>query len=147
MPQSPNRFIRSETTEEINHVTLLEGSFVSKVFRERLAVALTPKVLANMFIQYNDLSANLRKATMAENVERNRRGEQFMLLYAASYPNAPIRPVPLRVLLIAIAAGICVGAGLTLMREYFDRSVHDARDIKDEFDLPVLGEVGRIKAA
>ena len=30
-------------------------------------------------------------------------------------------------------------------REYLDRSVHDVRDLKDEFDLPVLGEVARIQ--
>jgi capsular polysaccharide biosynthesis protein len=53
----------------------------------------------------------------------------------------------MRVMLISIAAGIFLGAALTLLREYLDRSVHDARDIRDEFDLPVLGEVGRIRAA
>ena len=52
----PNRFLRSETTTEINDVTLAAGSFVSKVYRQRLALALTPQVLANVFVQYNDLS-------------------------------------------------------------------------------------------
>lgn len=52
----PNRFLRSETTTEINDVTLAAGSFVSKVYRQRLAMALTPQVLANVFVQYNDLS-------------------------------------------------------------------------------------------
>ena len=52
----PNRFLRSETTTEINDVTLGAGAFVSKVYRQRLAMALTPQVLANLFVQYNDLS-------------------------------------------------------------------------------------------
>jgi polysaccharide chain length determinant protein (PEP-CTERM system associated) len=98
-------------------------------------------------VQYSDLSARLHAATIAENVARNRRGEQFTVLYAASRPTEPIRPIPMRVMLISIAAGIFLGAALTLLREYLDRSVHDARDIRDEFDLPVLGEVGRIRAA
>jgi len=34
---------------------------------------------------------------------------------------------------------------LTLGREYFDRSVHDVRQLKDEFNVPVLGEVTRIQ--
>ena len=97
--------------------------------------------------QYSDLSGRFHAATIAENVARNRRGEQFTILYAASHPTDPVRPIPLRVMLISIATGIFLGAALTLLREYLDRSVHDARDIKDEFDLPVLGEVGRIKAA
>jgi hypothetical protein len=52
----PNRFVRSETTTELTDVTLAAGSFVSRVYRERLAMAVTPKILANLLAQYNDLS-------------------------------------------------------------------------------------------
>jgi uncharacterized protein involved in exopolysaccharide biosynthesis len=97
--------------------------------------------------QYSELSARLRSATIAENVERNRRGEQFTVLYAASRPTEPFKPIPLRVMLMTIACGLFVGAALTLGLEYFDRSVHDVRELKDEMALPVLGEVGRINAA
>jgi len=98
-------------------------------------------------LQYSDLSAKLHSATISENVERNRRGEQFTVLYAAPHPTEPFKPIPLRVMLIALASGLCLGAALTLAREYFDRSVHDVRELKDEMALPVLGEVGRINAA
>jgi polysaccharide biosynthesis transport protein len=95
--------------------------------------------------QYAELSSKHHAATIAENVERNRSGEQFTVLYAANRPTEPTKPVPWRVMLIAIAAGICIGAGATLGREYLDRSVHDVRDLRDEFQLPVLGEVSRIQ--
>jgi protein tyrosine kinase modulator len=95
--------------------------------------------------QYSELSSKLSAAGIAENVERNKRGEQFTVLYAANLPAEPIKPVPWRVMLIAVAAGICLGAGATLGREYLDRSVHDVRDLRDEFQLPVLGEVTRIQ--
>ena len=95
--------------------------------------------------QYADLSAKMRAANMAESVERNRRGEQFTVLYAAGYPTEPVKPVPLRVMLMSIVAGICLGAALTLGREYLDRSVHNVRELRDELDLPVLGEVARIQ--
>ena len=95
--------------------------------------------------QYSDLSAKLHASTIAENVERNRSGEQFMILYPASYPNEPTKPVPWRVMLISIAAGVFLGGAMTLGREYLDRSVHDVRELKDEFEVPVLGEVARIQ--
>jgi polysaccharide chain length determinant protein (PEP-CTERM system associated) len=97
--------------------------------------------------QYNELSSKLRTAMIAENVARNRSGEQFAILYPASFPTEPAWPVPLRVMLLAIVGGICLGGGLALGREYLDRSVHDVRDLKDEFDVPVLGEVTRIQTA
>lgn len=95
--------------------------------------------------QYSELSAKLHAAEMAESVERDRRGEQFSVLYPASYPAEPVQPVPLRVMLVSIIAGICLGAALTLGREYLDRSVHNVRELRDELDLPVLGEVTRIQ--
>jgi polysaccharide chain length determinant protein (PEP-CTERM system associated) len=98
-------------------------------------------------LQYADLSAKLRTATIAENVERNRGGEQFMVLYPAALPLEPTKPIPLRVMLMSILCGIGLGVALTLGREYFDRSVHDVRELKDEFGLPVLGEVARIQTA
>jgi capsular polysaccharide biosynthesis protein len=49
-------------------------------------------------------------------------------------------------MLIAIFGGLCVGVALTLGREYFDRSVHNSREIKDELDLPVIGEIAHIPA-
>jgi capsular polysaccharide biosynthesis protein len=96
--------------------------------------------------QYSDLSAKLHSATIAESVERNRSGEQFTILYPASYPLTPTKPVIWRLMVMAIAGGLVAGATLAFLREYLDRSVHDARALKSEFDLPILGEIAHIKA-
>jgi polysaccharide chain length determinant protein (PEP-CTERM system associated) len=97
--------------------------------------------------QYSELSTRLHAATIAESVERNRSGEQFKILYPASYPTEPVKPVPLRVMLMSLLGGLCAGVGLTLAGEYLDRTVHNVRDLRDEFDVPVLGEVTRIQPA
>jgi polysaccharide chain length determinant protein (PEP-CTERM system associated) len=97
--------------------------------------------------QYSDLSAKLHASSIAESVERNRSGEQFTVLYPASFPTEPTKPIPWRVMLISVLSGVCLGGALTLGREYLDRSVHDVHELKDEFELPVLGEVARIQPA
>jgi polysaccharide chain length determinant protein (PEP-CTERM system associated) len=94
--------------------------------------------------QYGELTSKLHAATIAENVERTRGGEEFTILYPATLPIEPIKPAPMRVLLVSLLAGVCVGVALTLGREYLDRSVHDIRALKSEFHVPVLGEVTRI---
>jgi protein tyrosine kinase modulator len=96
--------------------------------------------------QYSDLSAKLHSSTIAESVERNRSGEQFTIVYPASYPLTPTKPVLWRLMLIVIAAGAVSGATLAFGREYLDRSVHDARTLKEEFDVRVLGEIAHIRA-
>jgi polysaccharide chain length determinant protein (PEP-CTERM system associated) len=94
---------------------------------------------------YSKLSEQLNAATMQEQLERGRRSEQFTVLYGANLPTEPTKPVPWRVMLVSILAGLCLGGAASFAREYLDRSVHDVRDLKEEFDLPVLGEVGRIQ--
>jgi len=95
--------------------------------------------------QYSDLSGKLHAATMAESVAKDRRGEQFTVLYPASYPSEPIKPVPLRVMLLSVVAGLSLGVVFAMGREYLDRSVHDVRALRDELEVPVLGEVVRIQ--
>ena len=94
--------------------------------------------------QYAELTSKLHAATIAENVERTRGGEEFTILYPATLPTEPVKPAPMRVMLVSLLAGMCLGVALTLGREYLDRSVHDVRELKDEFNVPVLGEVTRI---
>ena len=50
-------------------------------------------------------------------------------------------------MLIALFAGLVLGAGLLVGREFMDRSVHDARALQSEFELPVLGEIPTIHRA
>jgi polysaccharide chain length determinant protein (PEP-CTERM system associated) len=97
--------------------------------------------------QYADLSSRLATASLAEDVARNRDTEQFSMLYPAGLPTEPVSPIPSRVMLIALLAGLCLGGALALAREYLDPSVHSTRDLADEFDLPVLGEVAHVPAA
>jgi hypothetical protein len=82
----PSRHVRSETTWEVSIVSLPSGSFTANVFRERLAYALTPKVLANLYLQYNDLadvaSVNLRFSW------NYRPGSDVFLVYNETW-NAP----------------------------------------------------------
>jgi len=95
--------------------------------------------------QYVELSSKLATAGIAENVERTRTGERFSVLYQAAFPTEPTRPVPLRVMLLSIVGGLFLGIGSMIGREYFDRSIHDVRQLRDEFDLSVLGEVTHIR--
>jgi len=94
--------------------------------------------------QYARLSEKLQAASLAESLERGRGGEQFKVLYAAFLPSTPESPNVLRLLLLSVFFGLVLGAGAAVGREYMDRSLHDVRALQDEFDVPVLGEIGEI---
>lgn len=93
---------------------------------------------------YADLSQKKQAALLNEDLQRKQGGEQFLVLAPASLPSEPSKPKPMRVMLMALAAGFVLGGAGVMGREYLDRSVHDARGLRDEFELPVLAEIPRI---
>jgi uncharacterized protein involved in exopolysaccharide biosynthesis len=94
--------------------------------------------------RYSDLNTRYQSARSAEDVARKQGGERFSLLYPADLPNKPIDPQPLKIMAVALVAGLVLGAAIAFGREFLDRSVHDLRGLQSEFEVPVLGEIPRI---
>jgi succinoglycan biosynthesis transport protein ExoP len=96
---------------------------------------------------YGKLKERRQAAILNEELLRTQGGEQFSILVPATFPTSPFKPSPFRVLLMAVAAGLVIGGAGVMGREYLDRSVHDVRALRDEFELPVLAEIPRIEPA
>ena len=96
---------------------------------------------------YKQLSERHAAALEQEQIARTRGGERFSVLNPAYLPDSPESPNRLRLLLVALALGVGLGAALVFGREYFDRSIRDAQSLQDEFDVPVLAEIPRIRDA
>jgi len=94
---------------------------------------------------YSDLSGKKQTALLSEEMQRKQGGEQFAVLVPAGLPLEPFKPKPVRVMLMAMVAGFVLGGIFAFGREYLDRSVHDARGLRNEFELPVLAEIPRIE--
>jgi len=95
---------------------------------------------------YTDLTTRHQAALTAENLARKQGGERFSVLYPANLPTSPAKPDLLKIMLMAIAGGLVLGAAAAVGREFLDRSVHDVRALQNEFEVPVLGEIPRIPA-
>ncbi|MEN3339119.1 MAG: protein tyrosine kinase modulator [Acidobacteriota bacterium] len=97
--------------------------------------------------RYTDLKNTYDKARSAEDLARKQGGERFSVLYPAS-PGVPASPTQqLKLFMIPIVLGFVLGAMLAVGREFMDRSVHDARELQSEFEVPVLGEIPKIHGA
>src|SRR5207237_2864168 len=95
---------------------------------------------------YTALTTRHQSAITAENLARKQGGERFSVLYPADLPTRPSKPDFLKIMALAIVAGLVLGAGAAVGREFLDRSVHDVRALQSEFEVPVLGEIPRIPA-
>jgi polysaccharide chain length determinant protein (PEP-CTERM system associated) len=96
---------------------------------------------------YAGLTQKRQAALLNEELQRKQGGEQFAILVPASLPTDPTKPKPVRIMLMALVAGFVLGGAGAVGREYLDRSIHDARGLRDEFELPVLAEIPRIDPA
>lgn len=94
---------------------------------------------------YGDVTTRYQNAVATETIARKQGGERFSVLYPANLPTRPIKPDVFRLMALAIAAGLVLGAAAALGREFLDRSVHDVRALQSEFEVPVLGEIPRIR--
>jgi succinoglycan biosynthesis transport protein ExoP len=86
-------------------------------------------------------------ALVQEQVARKRGGERFSVLNHAYVPRSPESPNRPRLLVMALALGLALGAGSAFGREFLDRSIRDPRKLQDEFEVPVLAEIPRIHDA
>lgn len=96
--------------------------------------------------RYNDLKKQYDAAMLQGDITRHQGGERFSILYGASKPKL-VSLEPLRIMLLALGAGLALGVALLFGREFIDRSVYDARALQNEFELPVLGEIPTIHRA
>ncbi len=97
--------------------------------------------------RFADVKKTYDNARSAEDFARKQGGERFSVLYPA-YPGVPASPSqPVKLLILPIVMGLVLGVMMAIGREFLDRSVHDARALQSEFDVPVLGEIPKIHGA
>jgi polysaccharide biosynthesis transport protein len=97
--------------------------------------------------RYTDLKTTYDKARSAEDFSRKQGGERFSVLYPASGGRPAAPGLQARLFVLPIFLGLVLGVALAVGRELMDRSVHDARALQSEFEVPVLGEIPKIHGA
>lgn len=98
----------------------------------------------HLFESFQDFSNRRLEASVQADLERRQLGEQFRVLEAAFLapePTSPNRPV---IVIIGIIFGLAMGAGIGIVLEAADASIHDARQLQASFNLPVLVAIPEI---
>lgn len=93
---------------------------------------------------YDELVSQNLQAQSAENLERNQKGSKFKVVDPARLPEKPVKPNALRILLMAVAAGLGIGYGLILCLDFMDTSFQDVRELEEYIGIPVVCAVPRI---
>jgi uncharacterized protein involved in exopolysaccharide biosynthesis len=124
-----------------------------KMYRQRLEDA--PKVeqeymallrdYQNAHAKHQEVMNKILEARIAEGMEEHQKGEKFTLIDPASFPEKPVSPNRLLILLGGVFCSLLAGGATVGLAEHFDHSVHNVDELARLTGLPVLGSIIRIQ--
>jgi polysaccharide chain length determinant protein (PEP-CTERM system associated) len=131
-----------------------EGEELRKRIREVQArLSQTPvreQELAELTRQYDNVRSHYQSllqkklgSELASNLEERQGGEQFRLLDPANLPKRPEGRS--KIVLIGWVLGVALGAGLVMLREWSDQSVHRQADLERHQWVPVLVKIPTVR--
>jgi len=153
--------ISSAETELRLKAILLEienGKRDSEVLRRRIRevqgqVSQTPvreQELAEITRQHENAKANFQSllqkkngSELSSNLEERQGGERFRLLDPASFPKKP--EARQKIIIGCWAFAFAVGAGLTLLREMLDPTIHKQGDLTPFDNVPILARIPTLR--
>lgn len=91
--------------------------------------------------RYQEVKAKLMEAQVAQELERDRKGERFALIEPPDLPEKPFRPN--RIALMTLGSILAIGSGLGYVGiiEAMDRSVRGISALSAAIRAPVLGSI------
>jgi len=123
-----------------------EGRLANAPAVEREYTAMT-RELENTQLQYRLVSQKQMEAQSAQNLETERKGERFTLIEPPLTPEEPASPNRVLILLLGVVLAIGGAAATAALREMFDSSIRNRRDLESLLNTPPLAVVPWIETA
>jgi polysaccharide biosynthesis transport protein len=138
-------------TLEVTRLEARQADLERRLAALRMRVEETPRTeqqLANLKRDYDKLNENYvallskqLEAKMAGRLERRWKGERFRVLDPADLPERPYFPKPPIIIGLGAIAGLLTGLGISLVAEFVDPTIKDARDLETMLTHPVLARI------
>lgn len=109
-----------------------------QVEREYMSLTRDQKQLIH---KYQEISAKLNAAKLAEELERESKGERFSLIEPPLLPERPISPNRIAILIIGFMLSISIGLGCVAVFENMDDSVRGDKTIVTIFGFAPLATI------
>lgn len=115
-------------------------------YLEREFNRLSSEVETNRAI-YQVFLESKTSAQITEAVQNTNLGLRISIVERAEKPLSPVKPEPLKIILVALLFGTACGIGAILITEYIDDSFRTVEEVQRFLKLPVLGTVPKTIAS
>jgi succinoglycan biosynthesis transport protein ExoP len=99
---------------------------------------------AHLGKSYQDFSGRRQQAGVQADLERRQLGEKFRIIESAEMAPAPSSPNRILLLILGTVLGFALGAGIGVLAELTDSSLHTTSETQQALGIPVLVSVPRI---
>ena len=141
---------------EIQSLLAQKNEVKQKISRVEVRLEQTPAVereYRDMLREYENATTRHREvgykqmtAQVAEELEKDSKGERFTLIDPAQLPERPLSPNRPLILAVGMLLAVVGGVGWATLLEALDRSVRGVRDLAGLTMVPVLGEIPHVVA-
>jgi polysaccharide chain length determinant protein (PEP-CTERM system associated) len=94
---------------------------------------------------YDYLVAQNLQASSVEHLERKQKGSKFKIVDPAHFPDKPFKPNFLKIMLLAVAGGLGLGAGGILAFDFIDTSFKDVNELENFLGVQVVSSIPYIE--
>jgi len=77
----------------------------------------------NAILRFQDIKARQMEAEIGQELEKESKGESFVLIDPAQYPEEPIKPNRIAIVFLALIFSVASGLGIAILKEAMDSSV------------------------
>jgi len=106
-----------------------------QVEREYLSLARDHKTAV---AKYQEIITKLMSAKLSEELEKDSKGERFSLLEPPLFPEKPIKPNRMAIVILGFFVSLGLGFGVTFLQELMDKTVRSLNDITVVVGFPPL---------
>ncbi len=120
----------AELEKRIANTPVVEKEY-QKLNRER----------SNALARYQDIKSRQMEAEIGQQMEKESKGESFILIDPAQFPERPIKPNRIAIGFMAFILAIVCGTGLAVLQEMLDSSIRGTRSITNMLTSPPLAVI------
>jgi len=95
--------------------------------------------------KYDEIMNKLMTANVAKVLEEGRHGQRFEIKSHAYLPTQPYKPNRIAIILLGFVLGSGFGFGIAAVREFFDHSIKNDKELSELVSIPVLTVISNVQ--